>query len=256
MVTLTLALGTTRLAKGGAIVKRLRSVETLGSASVICSDKTGTLTLNQMTVERVATLDQDVEVTGTGYGLDGEVTPGIDTSLLRAMSRAAALCNDSQVRDGELVGDPTEGALVVFAGKVGVDAAQERRARPRVAEVPFDSDNRVMVTAHRTEGEGSALLVLVKGALEEVAARCATVSTADGEDVPLDDAALATIGARAAAFAEQGMRVLALADRMDVDLEVGLDIDGLRLLGIVAMVDPPRLRRATRCSPATPPAST
>lgn len=241
VVTLTLALGTTRLARGGAIVKRLRSVETLGSASVICSDKTGTLTLNQMTVERVATLDQEVEVTGTGYELVGEVAPGIDTSLLRAMSRAAALCNDSQVRDGELVGDPTEGALVVFAGKVGVDAAQERRARLRVAEVPFDSDNRVMVTAHRAEGSDSALLVVVKGALEEVAARCATVCTADGAAEPLDAAALERIGARAAAFADHGMRVLALADRVDDDLEIGLDLDGLRLLGIVAMVDPPRL---------------
>ena len=241
VVTLTLALGTTRLAKGGAIVKRLRSVETLGSASVICSDKTGTLTLNQMTVERVATLDQEVEVTGTGYELDGEVAPGIDTSLLRAMARAAALCNDSQVRDGELVGDPTEGALVVFAGKAGVDAVQERRKRPRVAEVPFDSDNRVMVTAHRAEGTDSALLVVVKGALEEVAARCATVCTADGESTPLDAAALASISARAADFADQGMRVLALADRVDDDLEVGLDLDGLRMLGVVAMVDPPRL---------------
>jgi Ca2+-transporting ATPase len=241
VVTLTLALGTTRLAKGGAIVKRLRSVETLGSASVICSDKTGTLTLNQMTVERVATLDAEAEVTGTGYGLDGEVAPGIDTSLLRALSRAAALCNDSHVREGDLVGDPTEGALVVFAGKVGVDADQERAARPRVAEVPFDSDNRVMVTAHRAPGDDAAVLVVVKGALEEVAARCTTVCTADGGSVALDDAASATIGARAAAFAQQGMRVLALADRVDDEVEVGLDIDGLRLLGIVAMVDPPRL---------------
>lgn len=241
VVTLTLALGTTRLAKGGAIVKRLRSVETLGSATVICSDKTGTLTLNQMMVERVATIDSEVPVSGSGYALDGDVTPGIDTSLLRAMARAAALCNDSQVRDGELVGDPTEGALVVFAGKVGVDVAQERALRPRIAEVPFDSDNRVMLTAHRAEGADAAVLVVVKGALEEVADRCSAVCAADGSAGALDDAARGRIVERAVEFARQGMRVLALADRVDDDLEVGLELDGLRLLGIVGMVDPPRL---------------
>ena len=145
VVTLTLALGTSRLAAGGAIVKRLRSVETLGSASVICSDKTGTLTLNEMTVDRVVVLGAAASVSGSGYDVDGEVAPGIDPDSLESLALVAALCNDSQVRAGELVGDPTEGALVVFAAKVGVDAGSgpdglpaPRRGALRLGQPPDD----------------------------------------------------------------------------------------------------------------------
>ncbi len=252
VVTLTLALGTSRLAAGGAIVKRLRSVETLGSASVICSDKTGTLTLNEMTVERVVVLGAEASVSGSGYHVDGDVAPGIDPEALESLALVAALCNDSQVRAGELVGDPTEGALVVFAAKVGVDASQAREAHPRLDEVPFDSDNRLMITAHPAESAGAdgPVRVAVKGAFEEVASRCTTVRTGDGSLVALDGDGVASLADAATGLAEHGMRVLACADRIDPELvdlgAASFDLSGLRFVGLVGMVDPPRREAATR----------
>lgn len=238
VVTLTLALGTTRLAKGGAIVKKLRSVETLGSASVICSDKTGTLTLNQMTVEAVATIGATVPVTGEGYAPEGEVGAGIDASLLDDLARAAILCNDSQVRDGEMIGDPTEGALVVLGQKIGLDPDAERSRWTRIAEVPFDSANRVMITAAESSDAGT--LLTMKGAWEEVAARSNTVRRADGTEVAVDDAVFDELRTAADGFAERGMRVLALASRPGSPDEVRLEVSEMTILGLAAIVDPPR----------------
>ncbi len=238
MVTLTLALGTSRLAAGGAIVKRLRSVETLGSASVICSDKTGTLTLNQMTVGAVTVPGATVEVTGDGYDFEGTVGVGIDATALEDLARVAILCNDSQVQDGELIGDPTEGALVVLGHKLGLDSDAERARWTRVAEVPFDSAHRVMITASEAADVGT--LLTVKGAWEEVAARSTTVRHADGTEGPLDDDELEALREAADGFAQRGMRVLAMGQRPGDPSEAVLDVSGLSLIGLAAIADPPR----------------
>ena len=258
VVTLTLALGTSRLAAGGAIVKHLKSVETLGSATVICSDKTGTLTVNEMTAVTVAMAGGSATVTGDGYDFAGVVDGSLDRAALTDLARTAILCNDSHVRDGELVGDPTEGALIVLAHKLGLDSQVERAAWPRSSEVPFDSAHRVMVTAQfaapgsdgsSVGGQASApsSLITVKGAWEEVAARSDRVRRADGSEAPLDAGATVELESVAAGFAARGLRVLALADRVGVSTGGGgtaggatLETTGLRLLGMVALTDPPR----------------
>jgi Ca2+-transporting ATPase len=263
VVTLTLAIGTHRLAQQGAIVKRLASVETLGSTSVICSDKTGTLTMNEMTVRLVAVGPDLLGVTGEGYGVDGVVESpdrGDDTSGLRRLAVAAVLCNDSHVRDGHLIGDPTEGALVVLAAKLGVDADTARRDSPRVAEVPFDSARKVMVTYHRrVDGDdggpaAGAITAVVKGAWEIVVPLCASVTDARGSgsgERPIEASDRERWGQQAAAMAAQGLRVLALAERpLDAGLVDRARVEGddalieatdaLTLLGLVGMMDPAR----------------
>ncbi len=240
VVTLTLALGTTRLAAGGAIVKHLKSVETLGSATVICSDKTGTLTLNEMMVEELAMIGGTGTVSGNGYGFDGEIDGPFAAVALSDLARTALLCNESDVRDGSLVGDPTEGALVVLAHKVGLDVSEERSTWRRVSELPFDSAHRVMVTSQKNVDSSLGSLVTAKGAWEEIAARSDRVRRSDGTDVPLDDAARDELKSVAEEFAERGLRVLALADHRG-DMDATVDLTGLRLLGLVGLVDPPRL---------------
>ena len=153
VVAFTLAMGTTRLARRGAIVKRLASVETLGSTSQVCTDKTGTLTLNQMTAQELRMAGpRRFTVSGEGYSTEGRIRTTDGSSLpdtLEDTLVAMALCTDSELRDGEVVGDPTEGALLVLAEKGGIDTAALRRDKPRVAEVPFDSDYKFMATFHR-----------------------------------------------------------------------------------------------------------
>ena len=159
VVAFTLAMGTTRLARRGAIVKRLASVETLGSTSQICTDKTGTLTLNQMTARELRMAGPPVHRlragllaprAGSGPPTARRCRPTVEDALL-----AMALCTDSELRDGEVVGDPTEGALLVLAEKGGIDTAALRRDTPRLAEVPFDSDYKFMATFHRwTDAHG------------------------------------------------------------------------------------------------------
>ena len=155
VVTFLLAAGTTALAKIGAIVKRLRSVETLGATSAINSDKTGTLTLNQMTATELVIPGQRYTITGGGYSTVGQITrvggkPSID---LEPYYLPMALASDAVARDGELVGDPTEGALVVLAAKGGIDAVTTREAYPRVAELPFDAAYKLMATFHKMQGD-------------------------------------------------------------------------------------------------------
>ncbi|HKZ91662.1 MAG TPA: HAD-IC family P-type ATPase, partial [Candidatus Limnocylindrales bacterium] len=155
VVTTILASGTTTLARAGAIVKRLRSVETLGSTSAINSDKTGTLTLNQMTAVQMAVVGRRYAVTGEGYSTTGQITrvAGEAEVQLDRYMLPMALCADAVVREGDLVGDPTEGALVVLAAKGGFDAVLTRERYPRLAEVPFDAAYKFMATFHRMTGD-------------------------------------------------------------------------------------------------------
>src|SRR5207248_978875 len=214
VVAFTLAMGTGRLARRGAIVKRLASVETLGSTSQICTDKTGTLTLNEMTAREMLLAARRFTVSGEGYATDGRIRttdgsplPGtVDDALI-----AMALCTDAVLRDGEMVGDPTEGALVVLAEKGGIDVAALRRLRPRVSEVPFDSDYKFMATFHRWTDERNhdVIRCFLKGAPDVLAAR-ADRYLGGTEILPYDHAARRRYDDANAALAEQGMRVLAI----------------------------------------------
>ena len=242
VVTITLALGMHRMARQHALIKRLASVETLGCATVICSDKTGTLTVNEMTVKTIALGPDNFTVTGEGYGLAGEITPkptGAQTERFSRFLKAAVLCNDSQLIDGQIIGDPTEVALLILACKAGTDPAEIRARYPRIAELPFDSAHKFMATAHR---DGSNIHIFVKGAPDVLLSRC------DGN---LQDASGTDGAAQAAAdhyqqIAAKSMRGLLLADAVvpAATFDPGqLTVDGiagLRLLGIVGIVDPPR----------------
>ena len=214
VVAFTLAMGTTRLARRGAIVKRLASVETLGSTSQICTDKTGTLTLNQMTAQELRMAGRRFTVSGKGYSTEGRIRttdgsplPGTVEDTLLAM----ALCTDSELRDGEVVGDPTEGALLVLAEKGGIDTAELRRDKPRVAEVPFDSDYKFMATFHRwTDRDGRDVVrCFVKGAPDVLVGR-ADRYLGGTEILDLDDATRERYAGSNTELAGQGMRVLAV----------------------------------------------
>jgi len=249
VVTVTLAVGVHQMAKRGAIVKRLASVETLGSTTVICSDKTGTLTLNQMTARAVVVSDVSYRVTGEGYVPQGRITDAAGraaTEPIVPLARLAALCNDSRVVGGAAIGDPTEAALITLAAKAGVDRDALDREFPRVAEVPFDSARKFMATFHR-DGDGR-ILVAVKGGADVLLGRCATVATTSGP-VALDSAQRHALDAHIEALAGEGLRVLAVAERhlppnvlgtarSDEDLvELARD---LTLVGLVGLLDPPR----------------
>jgi len=184
VVTTVLTIGTTQLAKEGAIVKRLRSVETLGSTSAINSDKTGTLTLNQMTATQMSVVGRRYAVSGEGYSTQGTITRvGGQTDVpLDTFLMPMALTADATVRNGELVGDPTEGALVVLAAKGGVDPDLTRQEYPRVAEVPFDAAYKLMATFHQLKAPDGRPVIrcYVKGAPDQLLARAASVYNADG----------------------------------------------------------------------------
>ncbi|MEQ1701530.1 MAG: HAD-IC family P-type ATPase, partial [Ilumatobacteraceae bacterium] len=196
VTAVTLALGVGKMAKRNAIVKRLASVETLGCTSVICSDKTGTLTLNEMTAVELVTQLRGHKVTGSGYEPVGTIEhlPGDDPLALDTAVTAMALCNDAEVRnddDGDgwtLVGDPTEGALIVLAAKADLDIADLRARHPRRGDVPFDSANKFMATAHEmvTAAGERVVRLMVKGAPDVLLARSTTIIDHDGALAPLD----------------------------------------------------------------------
>ncbi|WP_328473576.1 HAD-IC family P-type ATPase [Actinoplanes sp. NBC_00393] len=250
-VTVTLAVGMSRLAKRRAVVKRLHAVETLGSTSVICSDKTGTLTLNQMTARTLVRGTEELSVEGQGYSPDGRIIScdfDGQPPELRQLTAAMALCNDAVIRDGACIGDPTEGALVVLAGKAGIDVTGARRRFPRVGEVPFDSATKYMATFHEdTSGQRPGEVVIcVKGAVESVLERVDHIADRNGEPLALDDAGRVAVRAAADRLAGRGQRVLAAAgrwvprDRLDLDGDLAQAATGLTFLGLVGIVDPPR----------------
>ncbi|NDV12933.1 cation-translocating P-type ATPase [Crenobacter caeni] len=242
VVTVTLALGMHRMAKHQAIVKRLAAVETLGSTTVICSDKTGTLTLNQMTARVLYTAGVRHAVSGEGYGGEGGIAGPLPAAALAEVLLPAALCVDARIRDGELIGDPTEGALLALAAKAGLDANDAQAHRPRIAEIPFDSAVKFMATFHH---EGSHVRLCVKGAPDVLLGRAAAWRGADGP-LPLDAAARARFVAENDALAGEAMRVLALAERwipadqFDPGGELLAWVDELTLVALVGIIDPPR----------------
>jgi Ca2+-transporting ATPase len=258
VVAFTLAMGTGRMARRGAIVKRLASVETLGSTSQICTDKTGTLTLNQMTARELHLAGRRFTVSGEGYSTDGRIRTTDGSPLPETLDDALiamALCTDAVLRDDDVVGDPTEGALVVLAEKGGIDVASLRRERPRLLEVPFDSDYKFMATFHRwTDDTGTEVVrCFVKGAPDVLAGRADRYLGGDGV-LPFDDAARDRYDRGNTGLAEQGMRVMAVgvedfpADGFDPGADPKDLLDRVVLVALVGIVDPPRpeARRAIR----------
>ncbi|WP_051515469.1 cation-translocating P-type ATPase [Candidatus Blastococcus massiliensis] len=255
VLALTLALGVARMARRGAIVKRLASVETLGSATVICSDKTGTLTLNQMTARALVFAGRRLRVEGEGYSPQGAIideSTGAPAGDLDGLLKPLVLCSDATLaapaaggRAG-IVGDPTEGALVVAAAKTGISAPSLRAAVPRIAELPFDSARKFMATVH---DDGGRARVYVKGAPDVLLARSAAVLTEEGVR-ELDAAERERLAGEVTALASRGLRVLAAATTLLDDLPTSGDsaaaealaerLTGLTLLGLVGIADPPR----------------
>jgi Ca2+-transporting ATPase len=248
-VTITLAIGVARMARRHAIIRKLPAVETLGSTTVICSDKTGTLTENQMTVKEILAGAERYELTGAGYSptgailRDGHPADPEARPALRECLRAGLLCNDATLAesDGRFVvhGDPTEGALVTAARKGGLGESA-RASWPRIDVVPFDSQHQYMATLHDA-GPGRPRVVYVKGAVERVLERCTSALHADGTVEPLGSAA---VHAAVESMAAHGLRVLALARK---EFPAGAatlgheDVaSGLTFLGLQGMIDPPR----------------
>ena len=249
IMTITLAVGIQAMARRNAVVRRMHAAETLGSVNTICSDKTGTLTRNEMTAVTLAPDGDTLNVTGTGYAPEGEFRSGektvapLDDERLTDLLRACLLCNDASIEadtagQWQLQGDPTEGALITVARKAGLDPDAEAARQPRIDTVPFASEHRYMATLHG--GEDDRTRVYVKGAPEQILGMCDRKVTAGGVE-RLDREVWHE---RAEAIAAEGQRVLALArttlpadqDHLDHD-DVAADLE---LLGLVGLIDPPR----------------
>jgi Ca2+-transporting ATPase len=248
VVTIALALGLQRMVKKHALVRRLPAVETLGSTTVICTDKTGTLTKGVMNIRLIKTLDKTFEVTGEGYEPKGEFLhegkpiPPTSNSHLAKILIAGALCNDSklvcEVKEWKIQGDSTEGAFVVAAMKAFMDPQTLSSKHPRVAENPFDSDRKRMSTIHKTESGGS--IVYVKGAIDSVLPFCSQVMH-EGRVVPLNDATKTKIIQMNEEMASQAYRVLALAYKESPGNITPEDAEcNLVFLGLAGMIDAPR----------------
>jgi Ca2+-transporting ATPase len=250
VVTTILAYGTETLAKAGAIMKRLPSTETLGSTSAINSDKTGTLTLNQMTAVQMVAAGRRYEVDGNGYSTAGRITriAGQADIPLDEFLMPMVLASDAVVKDGELIGDPTEGALVVLAAKGGIAAVSTRERYPRLAVLPFDAAYKLMATFHKiSDASGREVIrCFVKGAPDQLLARAATVSDADAGPMPADGEFRQRYLAENERLGEQGLRVIATGRKdfdpaaFDGDGDLLPLLTGLELLSLVGIVDPPR----------------
>ncbi|MET0071735.1 MAG: cation-transporting P-type ATPase [Candidatus Thiodiazotropha sp.] len=248
IMTITLAVGVQRMAQRNAIIRRLPAVETLGSVKVICTDKTGTLTRNEMTVRSIATAHETYAVSGTGYDSHGTILPAGDDlhheeqSLLNVMMRGAVLCNDASLElhedEWRVNGDPMEGALLIAGIKAGLDIDFVTKQYPRNDLIPFESEHRFMATLHHSH-TGTAFIIL-KGAPERLLKLCKLQRTLEG-DRPLE---LNHWNQRIESLAGQGQRVLAIAvkqvpgDRLELNFQ---DVeDGMVLLGLFGLIDPPR----------------
>ena len=245
VVTVTLALGMHKMARQHAIVKRLASVETLGCTTVICSDKTGTLTLNQMTARTFFYAGRRFDVSGEGYRTQGTITRvagNADEVDLVPLLVPMVACNDSHVDDGKVIGDPMEAALLVLAAKGGVKRDQVDHDLPRLAELPFDSAHKFMATFHR---DGDRVQVFVKGAPDVLLSRCGQWRV-EGAEQPLDESGKRQIDADYQALGERGLRGLLVASRslsastLDVAGDLATWVDDLCFIGLVGLMDPPR----------------
>ena len=248
IMTITLALGVQNMARRNAIVRHLPAVEALGAVTVICTDKTGTLTRNEMTVQSVMTADDQFQVSGVGYAptggfsRNGKEIPVTDYPDMLDMFRAGMLCNEASLRqqDGTwgIHGDPTEAALITLAMKATVDPAMERKTLPRTDVIPFESEHRFMATLHQDHAGNS--LIYVKGAPEEVLAMCSH-QRSQGEDQLIQ---LDFWHAKIHEASATGQRILAMASRVIKTKQQILQISdvevGFTLLGLVGIIDPPR----------------
>ena len=263
VVTITLAIGVRRMARRHAIIRKLPAVETLGSTTVICSDKTGTLTQNQMTVQEIHAGGRLYHVTGSGYEAvgkiqveQGPVVVGENVALIETLG-AGLLCNDSRLvrnDDGQTIvqGDPTEAALIVAAQKAGLTEEELSGRLPRIETIPFESEYRYMATLHGAEHEPK--IIYIKGAVEALLGKCTRALGEDGALAPLDGAVV--IG-HAEAMAARGLRVLAFARREMPSAHRGLEhehvADELTFLGLQGKLDPPRpevIKSVARCRAA------
>lgn len=249
VMTIALAIGVNRMAKRNAIVRRLPAVETLGAVSVICTDKTGTLTRNEMVVGRIVTVDGAVDVSGEGYGPDGSFFAGgkpVDPSrdkVLSDLCLAALLCNDAALRHSNghwtVDGDPMEGALACLAAKAGYAVDETRRNHPRLDEIPFDAAHRFMATLHHDHETGRSFMI-VKGAPEQIIAMSAR-TCGGGGFAPVD---AGYWSAAVESMAALGQRVLGIAVKEMPAGTIGLvfddALDGLTILGLTGLIDPPR----------------
>ncbi|MGP8307908.1 cation-transporting P-type ATPase [Vibrio sp. YIC-376] len=252
IMTITLAIGVERMAKRNAIIRRLPAVETLGAVTVICTDKTGTLTRNEMTVQKIITSHTQFEIGGTGFDPHGEVTvdqksiyPEQHPFLIQAI-RAAVLCNDATIslrnEKWQIQGDPMEGALLIAGMKTGIDAETETKSFPRTDLIPFESEHRFMATLHHNH-EGEAF-IFIKGAPEQVLDICNRQHVDKNADNTVTEIDRTYWHDQIAAMAKQGMRVLAIAYRPTnyTQLELSFDdvSDNLIMLGLFGLIDPPR----------------
>uniref|UniRef100_A0A672KJJ4 Calcium-transporting ATPase n=1 Tax=Sinocyclocheilus grahami TaxID=75366 RepID=A0A672KJJ4_SINGR len=237
VVTVTLALGVMRMVKKRAIVKKLPIVETLSCCNVICSDKTGTLTKNEMTVTHLFTSDgQHVEVTGVGYNnsgevlLDGEVVHGFSNTSISKIVEAGCVCNDAVIRSNTLMGRPTEGALIALAMKMGLEGLQQEFVR--LEEIPFSSEQKWMAVrvVHRTQQDKPGIF-FVKGAYEQIIRFCTTYNSR-GDALPLTHQQRELYQQQKSYMGTAGLRVLAFAS--------GSEMGALSFLGLVGIIDPPR----------------
>ena len=252
VVTITLAIGVNRMARRHAIIRKLPAVEALGNATVICSDKTGTLTENQMTVQSIYVGDEYYTVSGSGYSPKGEIRlktndqpvtnfdsgfpPGLAECLI-----AGVLCNDSQLKqtgeDWSVVGDPTEGALIAAAAKASLSQSGLVASKPRLDAIPFESQYQYMATLH----DGVTSIIYVKGSVESLMIRCSQMINQHGQIIPLDRP---QIEQELAMMARQGLRVLAFAKKEPGFYQHSIDHEDIEtdlvFLGLQGMIDPPR----------------
>lgn len=250
VMTIILAVGVSRMAKRNTIIRHLPAVETLGSTTVICSDKTGTLTRNEMTVQELWSGSENFEISGIGYAPNGDIKQqnsrcDIDTKpALLELLKAGFLCNDSVLKQSDeswfVEGDPTEGALVVSARKSGIDFDLLNEQMPRKDTIPFESQHQYMATLH-VDKKIQKQIVYLKGSVESVLERCSTLLDIDGSTKPLRNI---DIDAQVEAMAKKGLRVLAFArliiDANTQNIDHSSVASGLEFIGLQGMIDPPR----------------
>ncbi len=249
-LTITLAIGVSKMAKRHAIIRKLPAVETLGSTNVICSDKTGTLTKNQMTVQDIYTISNSFEITGIGYEPKGEFLPNkqninpLDDLVLKECLIAGMLCNDSNLvtidNNWRIEGDPTEGALLVSAEKFGLSRESFQKELPRIDSIPFESEYQYMATLHKNPTH-QYNTVYIKGSVERIISRCSKSLLPSGEIENIDANKILDATHE---LAKKGLRVLAFAflqvDKTKTEINHSDLSENLVFLGLQAMIDPPR----------------